>query len=356
MDIINICTSSKDYSVYIGNKIIHQLTEKIDGYSKILIITNKHLETLHLQTLKSFLPTNKETHIYIAPNGEKAKTFQIYEDCISFTLQNGFDRKSVILSFGGGSIGDLAGFVAATYMRGIPFIQIPTTLLAHDSAIGGKVAINHPLGKNMIGSFYQPELVIFDIQFLETLPITEKRSGFAEVIKEAIISDPQFLQYLMKQVQTLDSIPLEILQNLLRKGIEIKANIVQLDEKEQNIRAYLNFGHTLGHALEANAGYGMLTHGEAVLIGIVYALHLSKELFQLPFPMAEFINWLEGLGYEWRIPADTDFDAIFELMARDKKSVHQTPNFVLLTNIGQPVLKKVDKDILRKTFHLLQNG
>ncbi|MGV3465783.1 MAG: 3-dehydroquinate synthase [Heyndrickxia sp.] len=353
MDILDIFTSSKNYSVYIGNNIISQLTEKLEGYSKLFVITDKHLDSLHLHTLTSYLP-EMETHFFIAPNGEEAKTFSVYEDCITFALQNGFDRKSVVLAFGGGAIGDLAGFVAATYMRGIPFIQIPTTILAHDSAIGGKVAINHPLGKNMVGAFYQPELVLYDIQFLATLPNREKRSGFAEVIKHALIADSSFLQELMEKVKSLDSIPELDLQKYLRKGMEIKANIVHLDEKEQNIRAYLNFGHTLGHALEANAGYGNLTHGEAVMIGIVYALHLSMEVYQLPFPIKEFVTWLESLGYKWRIPADMEYHAVYEWMVRDKKSVSNSPIFVLLQEIGSPVLQKVDQALLQKTFHLLQ--
>lgn len=353
MDSINICTSSKNYSVYIGNEIVHLLTKEVEGYSKIFIVTDKHLESLHLQKLTQHLP-EIETHIYIAPNGEHAKTFSVFEDCITYALQNGFDRKSIVLAFGGGAIGDLAGFVAATYMRGIPFIQIPTTILAHDSAIGGKVAINHPLGKNMIGAFYQPELVLYDIQFLATLPSKERRSGFAEVIKHALISDPTFLQDLMVKVNSLDSIPVHDLQMFLRKGMEVKANIVRLDEKEQNIRAYLNFGHTLGHALESTAGYGNLTHGEAVMIGIVYALQLSIEVLQLQFPIKEFTTWLESLGYKWRIPADMDFESIFEWMVRDKKSVSNTPTFVLLQEIGKPVMQKVDKSLLQKTYHLLQ--
>ncbi len=353
MDTLDIYTSTKNYPVYIGNEIINQLTEKLEGYSKLYIITDKHIESLYLQTLQKYLP-DKETHIFIAPNGEDAKTFSVYEECISFALQNGFDRRSVVLAFGGGAIGDLAGFVAATYMRGIPFIQIPTTILAHDSAIGGKVAINHSLGKNMVGAFYQPEFVLYDIQFLSTLPSREKRSGFAEVIKHALISDSRFLQELMEKVDSLESIPIHDLQKYLRKGMEVKANIVHLDEKERNIRAYLNFGHTLGHALEANAGYGNLTHGEAVMIGIVYALQLSKEVFQLPFSIKEFVSWLEKLGYKWRIPANMDYDAVYEWMVRDKKSVSNSPTFVLLQEIGIPILQKVDQAILQKTFHLLQ--
>jgi 3-dehydroquinate synthase len=353
MDIINISTQSKHYNVYIGKDILTLLEESFDNYSKLLIITDDHLKSLHLNTLKKYLP-DIETYIYIAPNGEHAKSFKVYEDCLSFGLNNGLDRQAVILAFGGGAIGDLAGFVAATYMRGIAFIQVPTTILAHDSAIGGKVAINHSLGKNMVGAFYQPEKVIYDTQFLSTLPLKERRSGFAEVIKHALIADPIFLNELMNQIQSLETLTNSQIQTFLRRGIEIKATIVEMDERESNIRAYLNFGHTLGHALEANAGYGNLAHGEAVLVGMIYALYLSKQSFQLEFSIEDFIEWVQKLGYQWRIPSNVEFDTILEWMIRDKKSTSDSPVFVLLQDVGEPILQKVEESMLRKTFYLIQ--
>ena len=188
------------------------------------------------------------------------------------------DRHSLILALGGGAVGDLSGFVAATFMRGIPFIQIPTTILAHDSAVGGKVAINHPAGKNMIGAFYQPEAVVYDIDFLKSLPEHEIRSGFAEVIKHGLIQDPSFYHWLKENILSIDMmISDENLIHFLSRGVEIKSAIVEEDEKETGIRAYLNFGHTLGHAIEAELGYGKLTHGEAVVIGMLYALQLSEK-------------------------------------------------------------------------------
>lgn len=354
MDVINVLTTSKNYPVYLGREILSKIAVDLQYYSKLWIITNTDLKKRHLDTLENHLP-NIETHIYIAPNGEKAKTFEIYQDCISFGIKQGMDRHSVVLAFGGGAIGDLAGFVAATYMRGIAFIQIPTTILAHDSAVGGKVGINHPLGKNMVGAFKQPELVIYDTQFLATLSIREKRSGFAEIIKHALISDPLFLQELMNETKSLEDLTAVPLQKFLKKGIETKANIVKKDETEKYIRAYLNFGHTLGHALEAAAGFGELTHGEAVMIGIVYALNLSKQIYQFAFSYESFISWLEGLGYEWKIPNNYPFESILEWMVRDKKSVGNEPVFVLLQDLGKPVMQKVDQELLRKTFLVLQD-
>ena len=353
MDVIHVSTASKNYHVYLGREILGNLKDHLTEFSKLWIITNTDLKELHLDTLTNHLP-NIDTHIYIAPNGENAKTFEIYQDCISFGMNHGMDRHSVVLAFGGGAIGDLAGFVSATYMRGIAFIQLPTTILAHDSAVGGKVGINHPLGKNMVGAFKQPDLVIYDTQFLATLSIREKRSGFAEIIKHAIISDPLFLQELINEIKSLEDLTAFPLQRYLKKGIETKANIVKQDEVEKDIRSYLNFGHTLAHALEAEAGFGELTHGEAVLIGIVYALNLSMQIYPFAFPYESFISWLEELGYEWKIPENCSFEAILEWMVRDKKSIRNEPVFVLLQDLGSPVRQKVNQELLRKTFLDLQ--
>lgn len=353
MDVIHVSTASKNYHVYLGREILGNLKDHLTEFSKLWIITNTDLKELHLDTLTNHLP-NIDTHIYIAPNGENAKTFEIYQDCISFGMNHGMDRHSVVLAFGGGAIGDLAGFVSATYMRGIAFIQLPTTILAHDSAVGGKVGINHPLGKNMVGAFKQPDLVIYDTQFLATLSIREKRSGFAEIIKHAIISDPLFLQELITEIKSLEDLTAFPLQRYLKKGIETKANIVKQDEVEKDIRSYLNFGHTLAHALEAEAGFGELTHGEAVLIGIVYALNLSMQIYPFAFPYESFISWLEELGYEWKIPDNCSFEAILEWMVRDKKSIRNEPVFVLLQDLGRPVRQKVNQELLRKTFLDLQ--
>src|SRR5690606_22285980 len=213
--------------------------------------------------------------------------------CLTFALEQKLDRKSVILAFGGGAVGDLSGFVAASFMRGIPFIQIPTTILAHDSAVGGKVAINHPLGKNMIGAFYQPEAVFYDLDFLHSLPLHERRSGFAEVIKHSLISDEDFYVWLRENVHDLDQLRNEEMLYFLKKGIRIKEQIVSQDEKESGIRAFLNFGHTLGHAIEGEAGYGNITHGEGVVIGMMFALGLSKKKLGLSFHLDEFESWLK---------------------------------------------------------------
>jgi 3-dehydroquinate synthase len=349
MQQVNIQTSTKSYPVYIGNGAIQKLRDIIhdasDSFASIMVITDATVAKHHLASF--YEQTAMETIFEkIVPSGEKAKTFEVYKDCLTSALENKLDRKSLIISFGGGAVGDLAGFVAATYMRGIRFVQVPTTILAHDSAVGGKVAINHPLGKNMIGAFHQPEAVIYDLDYLKTLPGHEVRSGFAEVIKHSLISDESFYCWLKEEIQSLEEIDDSQKLEFLTKGIQIKGSVISEDEKETGIRAFLNFGHTLGHAIEAEAGYGKVTHGEAVAIGMLFALQLSKQVLGLHFNIEEFKTWLKSLGYETTIPAGLSNELLLERMKQDKKAVYGTIRFVLLEKVGVPVLIEVEEDVL----------
>ncbi|MFJ7725553.1 3-dehydroquinate synthase [Neobacillus sp. NPDC097160] len=349
METVLIETESKKYPVFVGEGIIKELnaflSKHFSNLTKILIITDQTVAGLHLEKLQSVLKTWNPV-IFTAPSGEKAKTFEVFYEALSTALENRLDRNSVILSFGGGAVGDLSGFVAASFMRGIPFIQVPTTILAHDSAVGGKVAINHPLGKNMIGVFYQPEAVFYDLEFLKTLPIHEIRSGFAEVIKHALIADPNFYHWLKTDVHDLNSLTLEQLSDILVKGIRIKNEFVSQDERETGVRAYLNLGHTLGHAIESEMGYGNFTHGEAVMIGMVFALKLSNELLGLAFHLNEFTDWVKRLGYETNIPDQLSFESLIGKMKQDKKSVGESIRFVLLNEVGQPRLQEISETVL----------
>jgi 3-dehydroquinate synthase len=349
METIKIQTESKNYNVFVGEGVRKELssflTNHFEGLTRILIITDETVAKLHLEKLVLEL-TSWEPVIFTAPSGEKAKTFDVYHAALSAALENRLDRKSVILSFGGGAVGDLSGFVAASFMRGIPFIQIPTTILAHDSAVGGKVAINHPLGKNMIGAFHQPEAVFYDLDFLKTLPAHEIRSGFAEVIKHALIDDSDFFDWLKENVDGLESLPLVLLSESLIKGIKIKGKIVGQDERETGIRAYLNLGHTLGHAIESEMGYGNFTHGEAVMVGMIFAVKISKELLGLSFNLEEFIEWVEKLGYDSKIPSGLSNEKLIDKMKQDKKSVRDSIRFVLLEQLGQPILKEISEQTL----------
>jgi len=351
MESVQIQTESKNYTVFVGEGVRNELgtflTNHFTNLTRILIITDETVAKLHLNKLLLVLkPWNPI--VFTAPSGEKAKTFDVFYEALSSALENRLDRHSVILSFGGGAVGDLSGFVAASFMRGIPFIQVPTTILAHDSAVGGKVAINHPLGKNMIGAFYQPEAVFYDLELLKTLPIQEIRSGFAEVIKHALIADPNFYHWLRANVHDLNCLTLEQLSDSLIKGIRIKNNFVSQDERETGIRAYLNLGHTLGHAIESELGYGNFTHGEAVMIGMIFALKLSKELLGLSFHLNEFIDWVTTLGYETNIPEQLSFESLIGKMKQDKKSVGESIRFVLLDKVGQPRLQKINESVLLK--------
>ena len=207
----------------------------------------------------------------------------------------------------------------------------------------------------MIGSFHQPDAVIFYTEFIKTLPAAEIRSGFSEAVKHALIADADFLDYLMENITDLNAITDEQLTYILKRGIEIKAGVVAQDEREMGLRAVLNFGHTLGHVIETTAGYGKFTDGEAVMTGMVYALYLSEECSGLSFPIKAFEDWIKSLGYTVYIPTDLEFDQALEAMGRDKKSLANKPRFVLLEQVGKPVLKEMDVALLEKTFQSLKS-
>jgi 3-dehydroquinate synthase len=361
METINVKTSSKQYSVFLGQGVIETLPEFINSQlphiTKILIIVDEKVAGLHLHTVKTIAAkTGKPVLEFIVPEGEHAKTFDVFYQCHSFALANHLNRKSLILALGGGAVGDLAGFVASTYMRGIPFIQLPTTLLAHDSAVGGKVAINHPEGKNMIGAFYQPEAVLYDLDFLRTLSEKELRSGFAEVIKHGIIQDADFYNWLRSEVKQIDAITDDQLQTIVKRGIEIKAAIVEEDEKETGIRAFLNFGHTLGHAVESSMGYGNFTHGESILIGMIYALKFSSKKHDLAFDVDGFTTWAESLGYETSVPMKLDPQTLLKKMKQDKKNSSDSVTFVLLDRVGSPLLTDLSDNELLDELHYMYNN
>ncbi|HSJ38522.1 MAG TPA: 3-dehydroquinate synthase [Planococcus sp. (in: firmicutes)] len=339
------------YQVHIGygalNVLKEQYSEILNNADRIGIIVDETVATLHLDHFKTQLDGSEKVKYKVIPSGEQAKSIATYMDCQSFLLEQGFSRKSVILAFGGGATGDLAGFVASTFMRGIPFIQIPTTILAHDSAVGGKTAINHELGKNMIGTFYQPATVIYDTRFLSTLPEKEVRSGMAEVIKHAFISNGAWLDELLaiKDVSRLSD---EELAVHLERGIAVKAAIVEEDEYETGVRKYLNFGHTLAHAIEAASGYGKITHGEAVAIGMAYALYLSEhEKFH------QFLDWCKSNGYPLDLLQTIPFEKLQSYMTKDKKTAGGLLNFVLLHETGRPFMETVDNEKAENAYTTL---
>ncbi|MBM7598361.1 3-dehydroquinate synthase [Virgibacillus halotolerans] len=350
MEEIQVHASSHTYPIFIGADIRFQLDQLLTKkYASILIISDDVVADLYLADI---IETLSADHVYhsIISSGEQSKNvkafYQLHTDAITY----GLDRQSLIVALGGGVVGDLAGFVAATYMRGIDYVQIPTTILAHDSSVGGKVAINHESGKNLIGSFYPPKAVVYDIATLHSLTAKEIRSGYAELIKEALIADKDFFN---KVIQTkLDTITNEQLQEHLRSGIDIKAAIVEIDEREAGVRMHLNLGHTLGHAIEAELGYGSLTHGEAVAIGLLFSLYLSEKIFSVKLPYGALFNWLKANNYPMDV-SSFDEDALIHKMKSDKKTIDKKIQMVLLKDVGVPIVKEVaelDLKIYLKSF------
>lgn len=336
------------YPIFIGKGILidclQKTLEKLLPTS-ITIITDKNIARLHLKTLLYSIPSKGiPINTIIINPGEDQKNRKTKEFIEDTMLKNKTDRKGLIIAFGGGVIGDIAGFVAATYMRGINFVQIPTTLLATvDSSIGGKVAIDTPYGKNTIGSFYQPKSVITELSFLETLPEIQFKSGLAEIIKHAIIKDKSYFQFISENKdKTLSKDP-ETLTELIKRSCEIKKSVVESDEKESGLRQILNFGHTIGHAIELASNYKIL-HGLAVSVGIAVESVISKNLKLLPKKdLNEIINILKKFNLptspkELKIRVSSK---LIELMKLDKKSVKSEIKFALPKEIGQMIESNV---------------
>ncbi|MCE7793316.1 3-dehydroquinate synthase [Salipaludibacillus sp. CUR1] len=334
------------YPIYIDTDLRYQTYELINKSldkkaSAFIIIADDTVAGLYLDDVVQSFPSESRPYVATVPSGEASKSFEQYERLLTECLKNGLDRQAVIIALGGGVTGDLAGFVAASYMRGVRYVQMPSTLLAHDSSVGGKTGINHPMGKNLIGAFHPPAAVIYDSGMLYTLPEKEWRSGFAEVIKHGFIADPSFLKWVEENIQSFKSIKTDVLNELLRRSIKVKAEIVEKDEKEQGIRAFLNFGHTLGHSIEAELGYGRMTHGEAVAVGMIFALKLSEKVYKHSLEYERTCKYMNTLGYRLEIPAECNRDRLLERMKLDKKASYKQINFVLLKELGHPELRPV---------------
>ncbi|TRM12571.1 3-dehydroquinate synthase [Lentibacillus cibarius] len=339
MDTLHVNADTKTYPVYIGEDLRYDVNRFLSKtYTAILIITDDCVGSHYLQDVKQALAHDR-VFTHTIPAGEEAKSIDIFYQLQTKAITCGLDRQSLILALGGGVVGDAAGFVAATFMRGIDFVQMPTTILAHDSSVGGKVAINHEQGKNLIGSFYPPDAVIYDINTLHTLSNKEVRSGYAEIIKEALLGDADFFHELINQ--RLASLTNRQLTDHIRKGINIKASIVEQDERESNIRKFLNLGHTLGHALESLLGYGKWTHGELVAVGLLFAIRVSEKSFSTNLPFDELYTWLKNNGYPLALPVIDPGDVLSK-MKLDKKAFNSEVQMVLLQAVGRPSMAEVD--------------
>ncbi|HLR01446.1 MAG TPA: 3-dehydroquinate synthase [Virgibacillus sp.] len=352
MKTITINGPKKTYPIYIGNDIRFSIESYFDRtYSSILVITDEHVRHIYLEEIRQRL-NHSHTHFLVLSAGEETKTIKHFYHIHTKALEYGLDRKSLIIALGGGVIGDIAGFAAATYMRGIDYIQMPTTLLAHDSSVGGKVAINHGHAKNIIGAFYPPKAVVYDIQTLNTLPPKEIRSGYAELIKEALIADESYFYQLLDT--SLNHVTNEQMKEHVIKGITIKTQIVEEDEQDHGQRHFLNFGHTFGHALESVLGMGNITHGEAVAIGLLFAIYVSERTFHIHLPYKELQEWMKWNGYPFTLKAIQP-ERLYRQMAYDKKKIRSQINMVLLQHIGKPILYPFDNQTIKRHIHSFLN-
>lgn len=335
----------RSYPIYIGEGLLKEassyfLKHGISTKSPLMIITDTHVAELHLQALESELAAaGFKTVSAVVPSGESSKSLSMLESLVTKALQAGLDRKSTIVALGGGVVGDLAGYVAASYMRGIKFVQVPTTILAHDSSVGGKVAVNHPLAKNIIGAFHQPEMVLYDLYNLQTLPPREVKAGLSEVVKHGLIWDESFVDWCEEHAEKLLALDPDALGYALYKGCSVKAAVVSQDERENDLRAILNLGHTIGHALEAVAGYNELLHGEAISIGMIGSAKLGLRYGAPEEVYTVTKRVLAACGLPVRLPEHFDVDAVMEAMMHDKKFTEGTMVFVVPTAIGKVEIK-----------------
>ena len=342
---VDIDLGDRSYPIHIGCGLLDdpRTWSALPKARQALIVSNTTVAPLYAQRLKAALPARYgQVHLVELPDGEVFKTWESLNLVFDRLLETACDRKTVLFALGGGVVGDMTGFAAACYMRGVPFVQVPTTLLAQvDSSVGGKTAINHPLGKNMIGAFYQPLQVVCDLDPLDTLPPREVSAGLAEVIKYGPIADADFLDWIEQHIDALRAGDKAALAHAVRRSCELKAWVVSRDEREAGLRAILNFGHTFGHAIEAGMGYGEWLHGEAVGCGMVLAIELSARLGLADAPFAARLTRLiERAGLPTKPPA-IGVERFLDLMRVDKKAEGGDIRYILIDSPGRAVLRPV---------------
>lgn len=337
---IQVELGQRSYPIYIDQDLLLQADKLLAMFAgkTLFIVTNDTVGPLYLQQVTDVLSSlAKQVHAVVLPDGEQFKTLTHLETIFTALLQHNCGRDVVIVALGGGVIGDMAGFAAASYQRGVAFVQIPTTLLAQvDSSVGGKTAVNHPLGKNMIGAFYQPKAVLIDTHCLKTLPVREFAAGMAEVIKYGIIWDGEFFKWIEQHADALKALAPDALSYAIRRCCEIKAEVVAEDETEHGVRALLNLGHTFGHAIEAEMGYGNWLHGEAVAAGTVLAAETAKIMGLLDESIVCRIRQLLAtFELPVKAPQSMSFDNYIKHMRRDKKVLAGQIRLVLPTALGR---------------------
>lgn len=341
METLRVELGERSYSIHIGNGLLGQIRTLLPVLTgkQVLVVTNTTIAPLYLnQVLAAF--DGYKVDSLVLPDGEQFKTLDTLNEIFSCLLEKRHSRNTTLVALGGGVIGDITGFAAAAYQRGVDFIQIPTTLLSQvDSSVGGKTGVNHPLGKNMIGAFHQPRVVIADTQTLATLPDREYSAGMAEVIKYGLIRDDTFLGWLEQNIVTLMQRDPAALTYAIRRSCEIKAEVVAADERETDVRAILNLGHTFGHAIENAQGYGQWLHGEAVGAGMLMAADLSaREGWLTTEDVTRVEKLLISAGLPVRGPKDMSVESYLDKMAVDKKNVDARIRLVLLKKLGNAVI------------------
>lgn len=360
--IVTIELDTRSYDIYIGKGLLFRLNDflpdEIEGRS-FFVVTDRNVQS-YAQQIRNLLAQEGagRAELFVLPPGEKTKSFEQVTAVSQWLLSNGLNRDSVVLAVGGGVIGDLAGFCASIAMRGVSYVQVPTSLLAQvDSSVGGKTGINTPQGKNLVGSFYQPSAVIADIETLQTLPERQLLAGYAEIVKYGLIGDLGFFEWLEENGERVCTLDEEALAHAIEVSVRAKAALVRADEREAGRRALLNLGHTFGHALEAAAGYdGRLLHGEGVAIGTIMAFDLSVRMGLCPQADRERVEaHFQSLGLPVSVAfiegLNTSVDKLLEIMRRDKKARSGKMVFILSEGIGRAfVHSEVPEDLVRETL------
>ena len=336
---LNVQLGERSYPIYIESGVLNdpaRLNRHIKG-KQVVVVSNTTVAPLYMERLLDALDDALKVSQVLLPDGEEHKTLATLEQIFDTALTDNHNRSTSFIALGGGVVGDMAGFAAASYQRGVPFIQIPTTLLAQvDSSVGDKTGVNHPLGKNMIGAFYQPQAVFIDPDVLDSLPAREYAAGLAEVVKCGLICDPAFYEWLHQHQNDFVARDKGVLAEAIKRSCAAKARVVAEDEREGGVRAILNLGHTFGHAIEAAQGYGSWLHGEAVAAGMVLAARLSASRgFITDQDVDRLVTWLDAMALPTAPPENMSVETWTQHMLRDKKVVDGRLRLVLLDEIGK---------------------
>lgn len=342
MHTLHVELGERSYPIYIGRELFADsdlLARHVHG-KQVAIVSNETVAPLYVDRVRDALASAALVSEIVLPDGEQYKTLEHLQQIFDRLLQEGHNRSTTLIAVGGGVVGDMTGFAAACYQRGVNFIQVPTTLLSQvDSSVGGKTGVNHPLGKNMIGAFYQPQCVLIDIDTLQSLPERELAAGLAEVVKYGLIGDEPFYRWLHEHMPNLLAREEAALAEAIERSCANKAAVVAADEREGGIRAILNFGHTFGHAIETAQGYGNWLHGEAVAVGMCLAMRLSAALGSISeAEVLAFEQLLKRIPLPTEAPDDMTTEQFLQLMGRDKKVIDGELRLVLLEAIGRAVV------------------